>query len=338
MVARGGAEPLAKPTRSCRLCPPQGARCIEPAPTHAIQHHIALAGGRRIRCARCGNWWVGRHRWPHDWAVFEQIPQRLADGSLYHHQLGYNFAWSPAAAWIIAICVLPLGFHVWFILHAVLLAMLRDGRLIALAVCSILLWIDAGLGNTVGFFFVAGVFALRGNRPGELAFLALFVVIPRPVALPLAAWLLWRQPRTRLPFVAMASAVALSALASGYANDWLNALGPMTASHAEGDANSGPTRLLGLWWMGIGVPLAIWLTARRHVGLAGLAITPYLFPQYLLLALWDVVDHRRRVVEDRVVEVGGAAAPLAGPVLAAPAPAMYTAAHSAEPASSPKMS
>ena len=241
-------------------------------------------------------------RWPHDWGVFEQIPQRLIDGSLYVHEPGYNFVWSPAVAWVIAIGVLPLGFYAWFVLHAVSLALLRDRRLIALAVCSLSLWIDAGIGNTVAFAFVTGVLALRGSRVGELAFLALFVLIPRPVTLPLALWLLWREPRTRLPFAAMVAAVALTTLGSGYALDWLGAVASLTSEHASGDANAGPTRLLGMWWMFVGVPLAIWLAAHRRLGLAGLAITPYLFPQYLLLALWDVVEYRSFARDQRVVD------------------------------------
>ena len=240
-------------------------------------------------------------RWPHDWGVFEQLQQRLADGSLYVHEPGYNFVWSPAAAWILAYGAVPLGFYAWFVLHAVSLALLRDRLLITLAVCSLPLWIDAGLGNTVAFAFVAGVLALRGSRLGELAFLAFFVLIPRPVTLPLALWLLWRQPRTRLPFAAIAAVVVLTAIASGHALDWLGAVASLTAEHASGAANAGPTRLLGMWWMLVGVPLAIWLAAHRRFGLAGLAITPYLFPQYLLVALWDVVKHQSVARDEHAV-------------------------------------
>ena len=226
-----------------------------------------------------------------DWNVLDQIPARLASGTLYVHDGGYNFVWSPLAAALIVAAILPMGFHAWFVLHAVALAWLRDRQLIALAVCSLPLWIDAGLGNTVAFAFVAGALAMRGSRAAELVYLALFVLIPRPVTLPLVSWLLWHRPQTRMPFLTLAGVVAVTAVGSGYAGEWLGAVTPMTTSHVAGVANVGPTRLIGPLWLLAGVPASIWLAAHSRLGLAGLAITPYLFPQYLLLALWDVVDH-----------------------------------------------
>ncbi len=49
-------------------------------------------------------------------------------------------------------------------------------------------------GNTFTFVVVAAAFALRGSRFGALAFLALTALMPRPVQIPLALWLLWTRP------------------------------------------------------------------------------------------------------------------------------------------------
>lgn len=56
--------------------------------------------------------------------------------------------------------------------------------------------------------------------------------------------------------------------------------------------NFSPTRLIGVVWLLIGVPLAAWLTWKGRVGIAGLAMTPYLLPPYLLMLLWDLMTPR----------------------------------------------
>jgi hypothetical protein len=227
--------------------------------------------------------------YPVDWGVLAQIPSRLSDGTLYVHDQAYNYIWSPAAAWIIALAVLPLGYHVWFVLHAVSLAVLRDRQLIGLAVCSLPLWVDAGLGNTLAFVFVTAALAIRGSHGGRLAYLALCALMPRPLQLPLAAWLVVRDPTVRVPFAAMVTGVVGFSVATGDLGDWVAVMGPLAAAQAAGGANLGPTRFLGAGWLLIGIPLGAWLAMRGRLGLAGLAITPYLFPQYLLFALLETI-------------------------------------------------
>jgi hypothetical protein len=51
--------------------------------------------------------------------------------------------------------------------------------------------------------------------------------------------------------------------------------------------NVGPTRLLGPAWLLIGIPLGLWLTLKGRLGLAGMALSPYLFPHYYLALLWE---------------------------------------------------
>jgi hypothetical protein len=52
--------------------------------------------------------------------------------------------------------------------------------------------------------------------------------------------------------------------------------------------NIGPSRVLGAAWVPIGVGLATLLATRGWRGLASVAISPYVFPYYLLLALLDL--------------------------------------------------
>ena len=233
--------------------------------------------------------------WPYDWGVLAQLPSRLADGSLYALDPTYNFIWSPAAGALIAALVVPFGYWGWFAAHVLVLAFLRDRRVIALALLSLSLWADAGLGNTIVFAAVAGILALRGSTAGEVASLALFVLIPRPLQLPLVVWLLWHRPHLRLPFIAMALAVGVSAYVTGYLEAWVAAALSLAAAAADGPANFGPTSLVGAAWFLVAVPGAIVLTRHRRVGLAGLLLSPYLYPQYLLFILLDVHE-RRRVV------------------------------------------
>lgn len=227
---------------------------------------------------------------PFDWFVWEEAVARLADGTLYESHGDYAFVWSPIAAWLLALIV-PLGVQVWQVAHVAALALLRDWRLIALALFTLPFWIDTMIGNTVVFVAVAGVLALRGSRWGSLVYLALCLLMPRPLQLPLALWILWRQPDTRRWFAAMAVASIMLVAWSGYGPAWVEDL----TSFAGGGlltspANLGPTRILGSLWLVISVPLAAWLTIKGRLGLAGLAISPYVLPMYPLVLLWEWVE------------------------------------------------
>lgn len=225
---------------------------------------------------------------PHDWAMFTEVPDRLADGRLYDLGRGYYWVWSPIAAWIMAYVIVPLGYSFWFGLHLAMLPLLRNWKLIAVTLVAVPFWIDVVIGNSVIFVFTAGVAALRGSKLGALAYLALFLLLPRPIQVPLAAWILWNRPDFRIPFIIMVAITLCATLWSGYAEEWIAVVLPFAAGSYDNPANFGPTNLFGATWFVIGAPLAMWLTARGCTGLAGLALTPYLLPQYLLLLLWDI--------------------------------------------------
>ena len=151
---------------------------------------------------------------------------------------------------------------------------------------------DLQLGNVMAFVLLAAAWAIRGNRVGTVVFLAFCLLFPRPLMLPIAAWLLWRQPWLRWPFAAMFVIHAGLVIASGLGGAWLNRL--LTSTDEVGSAfNIGPTAVIGLWWLILGIPLGAWLFRRGRVGLSGLAISPYLLPYYLMVALLDLPSSRR---------------------------------------------
>jgi hypothetical protein len=222
---------------------------------------------------------------PYDWAVWEQVPGRIAAGTLYQHDPHYTWAWSPLAAWVITFVVLPLGYWFWVALHFIALAVLRDWRLILLTGLSFPFWLDTFFGNMFTFVAISGFAAMRGSRLGGVAYLALFVLMPRPIQLPIAVWLLWRHRTLRVPVVAISVIGVITTLASGYAGDWLAVLVSLGAEYPTQVFNLSPTRYLGPVWLVAGVVLAGWLTMKGWVGIAGMTMTPYLLPQYLLMAV-----------------------------------------------------
>jgi hypothetical protein len=136
------------------------------------------------------------------------------------------------------------------------------------------------------FVAVTAVLAIRGNAPATALFLALTVLVPRPLMLPLAVWLLCHRPAWRVPFVAFFVVHAAVVVVSGYGFAWIAALftvGPELTS----DFNFGPSAFIGVLWIPIGVVLAAWLTARGRLGLASLSISPYWLPYYFLMLLLE---------------------------------------------------
>lgn len=221
-----------------------------------------------------------------DWALWNALPAALESGSPYRAEASVPFVWSPLMAWVMATVVLHVGFWPWAALHIGALALLRDPLIILLVLASWGFWLDLGGGNTLVFAFVAAFLAVRGSRVAVVVSLVLFLLMPRPVQLPVVIWLLWTMPWSRLPFVALAAAHAALVLVTGLGGEWVQAMlayGP--GSHPY---DLGPGRWLGPLWLVIGVPLAGWLWLRGLPGSAGLAISPYVVPQYMLMPLIDV--------------------------------------------------
>lgn len=228
--------------------------------------------------------WAPERPGPHnrDWQIFLS----LRDQPPYDVVTPGPFRYSPVAAWLFS-GLTYLGYWPWFALHVAVLWLLRfSPPLIVLTVVSWGWWLDAMMGNAFTFIFVAGLLAVRGSRGWALVYLALLCLMPRPVQMPLAIWLVWKMPDVRLPAAAIIVTHGVLALLSGELGAWVRILAS-TASDPAG-YNLSPTALIGLAWLIVGVPLSIWLTWKGRVGWAGLAITPYVFPIYWLMPLIDL--------------------------------------------------
>lgn len=222
---------------------------------------------------------------PVDWLNYVEASQRFGTGGLYDSNLlGYAWHYSPVLALTFGVLA-PIGDLGWRLLHLVPVAFLPTRLLSIVVIVSWPFWADVESGNVMIFILFAAAWAVRGSRAGALAFLALTLLVPRPLMLPLAAWLLWKRPDLRWPFVAMFVVHALAVLATGWGGEWLRDL--LAASRdVHLPANIAPSRIVGaIPWLIIGIPVAVWLTLRDRPGWAGMFAQPYLIGYYLLLPL-----------------------------------------------------
>jgi hypothetical protein len=225
-----------------------------------------------------------------DLVVYQEAGRRVSLGGLYVNDATYVYRYSPVAAYLFA----PLGLMTplaWRALHVAGALALPTWPMRILLLASWPFAFDLQLGNVMTFVLLAAAWALRRNRPAALIFLAFCLLFPRPFMLPIAAWLLWRQVWLRWPFVILFGLHAALVLATGLGGAWLTQL--FGSTEMVGSVfNVGPTAVVGLWWLFAGIPLGAWLFWRGRVGLAGLAVSPYLLPYYLMVALLDLPSSR----------------------------------------------
>ena len=225
-----------------------------------------------------------------DLVDYQTAAKRVWEGGLYASDGGYNFRYSPVAAYLFA----PLGLITplaWRALHLLAAVAMPTWPMRLLLLASWPFAFDLQLGNVMTFVLLAAACALRGSRVGAIAFIVCCLLFPRPLMLPMAAWLLWRQPWLRWPAVTLFAVHAALVVVSGWGGAWVGRL--LSSTDEIGSAfNIGPTALIGPWWLLLGIPLGAWLFWRGRVGLAGLAISPYLLPYYLMVALLDLRSSR----------------------------------------------
>lgn len=232
-----------------------------------------------------------------DWEQYVEAGRRVfTGGDLYAVTDTYAYHYSPVLAWLFA-PLAAIGTAGWRLLHIAAMLALPTWPMRILGLVSWPFWYDLEAGNVLAFVVLAAAWALRGNRVAIAAFLGLLLLVPRPLMVPVAAWILWKQPEWRLPFAVAFAIHAAVVVATGWASDWAVAL-----LAAGGDvaipSNIGPSRFIGtLPWLAIGLPVAAWLTQRGRLGLASLAASPYWLPYYLLvllLELWELRWPTRR--------------------------------------------
>jgi hypothetical protein len=225
-----------------------------------------------------------------DLVVYQEAGRRVSLGGLYVNDATYVYRYSPVAAYLFA----PLGLMTplaWRALHVAGALALPTWPMRILLLASWPFAFDLQLGNVMTFVLLAAAWALRRNRLAALIFLAFCLLFPRPFMLPIAAWLLWRQAWLRWPFVILFGLHAALVLATGLGGAWLTQL--FGSTEMVGSVfNVGPTAVVGLWWLFVAIPLGAWLFWRGRVGFAGLAVSPYLLPYYLMVALLDLPSSR----------------------------------------------
>ena len=225
----------------------------------------------------------------YDWQIFVEAGQRAFDGSLYGWTGTYAYSYSPLLAIALA-AIAPIGYFGWAVLHFIALAALRERWLIVATLLSWPFWVDVYNGNTMTFVFVAAFRTVRGDRWATGAFFVLCCLIPRPLMVPLALWVLWKRPAWRLPALAIIGVSIILVLATGYAAEWAGTLLGVNDVVAATGRDIGPSALIGAWWIPIGAILAGILLWRDRVGFASLVISPYWLPQYLLMLLLEAVQ------------------------------------------------
>jgi hypothetical protein len=259
-------------------------------------------------------WWglIAAGSGAFDWGIFVEAGHRAWVGSpdLYQVTDLYSFRHSPLMALAMPAIAWIGVLGVRLIITAAALAMPTwPMRLLALTSWSFAM--DLQNGALITVLVAVGARALRGARWAGVAFLVLTVISPRPLMLPIAAYLLWRQPDLRVPAIAIVVVHALGALATGYADDWVRMLLSVGSDGVDSYFNLSPSRFIGGWWLPIGGILSVWLTYQGRVGWAALAINPYVLPHYLLFALLELDPVRlRQPSSPRVAARGRRAEPI----------------------------
>ena len=240
----------------------------------------------------------------YDWAIYVEAGHRAWSGGLYDWGGTYAWSYSPLLAFVFAL-IAPIGYLGWSALHVAALAALRDGWLTLLTLLSWPFWADVFNGNTLVFVFVAAVLAIRRNGIGTGAYLLLCLLMPRPLMLPVLAWVLWRQPQWRWRFAAMIAVYGLLLLLTGQGFTWLNTLVNVSGAAAASSRDLGPGVLIGGWWTVLGAALAIVFTVRGRLGWASLAASPYWLEQYLLMLLLELAPVRPSQASETRTYAGG---------------------------------
>lgn len=218
-----------------------------------------------------------------DWAT-SWWPLEGWGNEVYEHEWRYSPVLLPVAALMVAGGPWVLG-----VAHLAAVATLArlGGWMLWLVALSAFFWVDLLVGNVFTFVAVAAAFAIAGSRPGAVLYLALVVLMPRPIQIPLAVWLVWRRSELRIPFALIFGLHAVGVAASGLAMPWLGSLFGSLSQVSE-PFSLGPGRLFGIWWLVVGIPLAVlmvWRGSAPVAALAGLVASPYLLPQHLLMGV-----------------------------------------------------
>lgn len=239
-----------------------------------------------------------------DWDTMREAGQRISVGLDPYHRAagpGVDGTWrySPLLAWLFAL-IAPIGKLGWAIVTFAILLLLRDWRLIGIFLLAVPFWQDAESGLSFIEIPVVALLAYRGSYLGGLGLVALAVLLPRPMMIPLVGYLFWKEPRLRLPGLILAVVLTVGAVLTGWADEWVASLISVASATEGGQLRL--TDLLGPAWL-LMLPLAAWLTWRGHPGFAALAISPYWTPAYPMLLVLEI-PWVRRLLREAAVDAG----------------------------------
>lgn len=220
-----------------------------------------------------------------DWRNLALAGQLAGTPELYETLIVGPFRWSPIAAWLL-VPLAALGSAGWTALHVLAAFAFGSWRITAVVLVSFPFWMDALSGNVLTFVALAAWWALRGSRVATFVYLAMCLLMPRPLMLPVAAWIVWQRPEWRLPFAGMFALHAAAVAVSGLGPQWLGVLS--ASGELAHEWNWAPSRFIGPAWIPIGFALAAWLTWRGRLGLASVAASPYIFPYYALMLVLEI--------------------------------------------------
>lgn len=222
---------------------------------------------------------------PWDFPVYAEATTRLTDGTLYDWGNGYIYPYSPLFAWLF-VPFASLGIIVWWGLHFACVALIPSWPWRIAILLSAGFWMDTFEGNVTAFFMLAGYWMVRGNRWAGWAFLVGSLLVPKPQFFAGCLWLVWKRPEYRRPLLWIVPAYALAVLATGYGFEWLAAL-PDSSHDIANPFQFLPSRVIGIWWLTIGIPLGVWLLWKDRPGWAGIAISLYAGPPQLLMLVME---------------------------------------------------
>ncbi len=209
---------------------------------------------------------------------------------------GCGYRYSPLFAYVFAPFA-ALGPFFWLVFHLVAVAGL-PWRLARVMPFLWPFWWELGTGSNMIFVLLFAHHALLGRRWAIVATLLMALLVPRPLMLPIVGLLLWDHRRAVIPFVVAAVGSVAFALVTGHLSRWLEVMAG-SGSEMAVSYNIGPSALIGVWWLLIGVALAVWFTWQRRPGWAALSISPYWLPYYLLIGLLDLAPRAVRATLGR---------------------------------------
>lgn len=277
---------------------------IRPQAIHLLRIlAIALVGGLNLWLLLLSAVHLADPASARDFLWITDASQRLWSG-LSPYDVPYR--WSPviAATWPVLAWLGPWSVR---LLDAAALLLLPRKAALLVAV-SWPFWFDLELGNVNTLMLVAAWLAVRG-RPAP--FLVGALLIPRPLYLPVLAWVLWRQPAWRRRFAVMA--VVSLVVAAPWLVDWARSVLWIGGFDMANDWNIGPSHVIGIWWIPIGLTLAAFLTWKGRLGLASLAASSYVLPYYYLMGFLELRQAQLDVAGRVVAVIEGAGTDVAGP-------------------------